>query len=264
MVIPGCCVLVGLAGCLMFTILQSYGISMTVVDVGQGQCLMLSNGTQHVMIDCGGSDGESSGDLAAWELMKIGALRLDALILTHYDRDHCNGVPELLHRITVTAIFLPDMEPENDLRCQIEETAEMMGIEVCYVNTKVSVSFGGGTVTLLPMLDDQMGDNIGLCAVCNMEKFQALVTDDLDVAMEQLLLEEYDIPAVDILVAGHHGSASSTSQALLEAVTPKVVVISVGENSYGHPAEETLRRIKTCGAAVYRTDLYGTLTLKGG
>ena len=90
-----------------------------------------------------------------------------------------------------------------------------------------------------------------------------LVTGDLDFAQEQQLLARYDIPPVELLVAGHHGAADSTSSALLNAVKPQVVVISVGaDNLYGHPAPETLDRLESAGVRVWRTDCNGTVTLR--
>ena len=70
-----------------------------------------------------------------------------------------------------------------------------------------------------------------------------------------------NLPEVEVLVAGHHGSKQSTSQALLEAVAPETVVISVGQNTYGHPAPETLARLSAAGAQVYRTDRQGGITV---
>lgn len=87
-----------------------------------------------------------------------------------------------------------------------------------------------------------------------------LVTGDCDMRSEQALLEQYSLPQVELLVAGHHGAAESTSQALLRWVQPETVVISVGaENHYGHPDQETLARIEAAGGAVFRTDQDGTL-----
>ena len=87
-----------------------------------------------------------------------------------------------------------------------------------------------------------------------------LITGDLPRASEQVLLSRYDLPQVELLVAGHHGSSTSTSQALLSRVRPESVVISVGaDNPYGHPSPETLERLTAAGAAVYRTDQLGTI-----
>jgi len=88
-----------------------------------------------------------------------------------------------------------------------------------------------------------------------------LITGDMSAATEKLLLQEYDLPDLEILIAGHHGSKNSTSQALLNALTPDTVCISVGSNSYGHPADETMRRLAEHHCTVYRTDMQGTIHL---
>ena len=86
-----------------------------------------------------------------------------------------------------------------------------------------------------------------------------LITGDMERATEKKLVDTYSLPDVDVLMAGHHGSRDSTSGELLEAVTPETVVISVGSNSYGHPAEDTLQRLARAGCRVYRTDHHGTV-----
>ena len=99
------------------------------------------------------------------------------------------------------------------------------------------------------------------CAGCTAGDFDLLITGDMSTATERLLLERYDLPDTEVLVAGHHGSKYSTSNALLEALTPETAIISVGSNSYGHPADETLRRLAESGAAICRTDKQGTIHL---
>ena len=105
-------------------------------------------------------------------------------------------------------------------------------------------------------------NNASLSVLLEHEETRILVTGDMDAAGERQLLRDHLLPQVSILVAGHHGSKSSTSDTLLSAVSPKIVVISVGENRYGHPAAETLSRITETGAAIYRTDQQGTIRLK--
>ena len=75
------------------------------------------------------------------------------------------------------------------------------------------------------------------------------------------LIETYNLPDIEVLMAGHHSSKNSTSKELLDAVTPGTVIISVGSNSYGHPAEDTLRRLARAGCDIYRTDRHGTVYL---
>ena len=263
LVIPGCCITGGLVICLIFTMLQNQALTLTVLDVGQGQCLILSNGNQTVLVDCGGSLGEASGDLAAEELMKVGENHVDALILTHYDSDHSAGVIELLSRISVSTIILPNIEPKNENRQDIETFANNHDVGIYYVATEAQISFADGSICVFPPVGPQDEDNLGLSVLCDVGEIQILVTGDIDKGEEHLLLKAYDIPDVDILIAGHHGSKYSTSEELLATVKPEIVIISVGKNSYGHPADETLKRITQCGAVIYRTDLYGTVKLKG-
>jgi competence protein ComEC len=102
-----------------------------------------------------------------------------------------------------------------------------------------------------------------LSLLCQAGELDILVTGDMDQYAETALLSAQDIPDIDILVAGHHGSKTSTSQTLLEQTLPEIAVISVGANSYGHPAQETLDRLSSIGTEVYRTDQNGTITFKG-
>ena len=95
------------------------------------------------------------------------------------------------------------------------------------------------------------------------EDFEVLVTGDMGSDVEQKLLEHTALPDIEVLVAGHHGSEYSTSPELLAAVQPKIICISVGAgNRYGHPGENTLKRMEEAGAEVYRTDLNRTITIQ--
>ena len=91
-----------------------------------------------------------------------------------------------------------------------------------------------------------------------------LITGDMTRSTELRLLEQKQLSATELLVAGHHGAETSTGYALLNRLRPQTVLISVGaDNAYGHPAPETLERIEAVGAAVYRTDVCGTITIRG-
>ena len=103
-----------------------------------------------------------------------------------------------------------------------------------------------------------------LCVLFQPENCDILITGDRSSAGEVALLEKADLPDLEILVAGHHGADSSTSMELLNQTRPEVVLISAGaDNRYGHPNWETLERLKLFGCKVYRTDLEGTIILRG-
>ena len=91
--------------------------------------------------------------------------------------------------------------------------------------------------------------------------FDALITGDMDQIIEGRLIKYGDLPDIELLVAGHHGSKYSTSEELLLAARPETAVISVGYNTYGHPADETLERLAAAGCDIYRTDWSGTVTI---
>ena len=104
---------------------------------------------------------------------------------------------------------------------------------------------------------------MSLCVLFDTEKCDILVTGDRNAFGERSLLRHADIPNVDVLIAGHHGSKYSSCQELLEATRPQIVCISVGaDNPYGHPAQEVLDRFSGFGCTVYRTDQQGTITIR--
>lgn len=97
--------------------------------------------------------------------------------------------------------------------------------------------------------------------LCSMGEYDVLITGDADSAVEAMLIKYFDLPDIELLMVGHHGARSSASWELLTAVKPETAVISVGHNSYGHPAPETLDRLDSAGVRVYRTDRHGTVTI---
>ena len=263
-IVPVCCCSVTLAAALVFNMasLRGGGLTVTVLDVGQGQSVLLSAQGGTVLVDCGGSGGEDPGDIAADYVQAMGRSTLDLLVLTHYHSDHACGVPELMERLTVTTLAVPDVEPESPLRAEILALAEEKGTEVVFIEEDTAVELGGASLTLYAPLGTGGGNEEGLSVLAALGDFEALITGDMNAAVEQRLIKYGALPDIELLVAGHHGSASSTSAELLEAVMPEYAVISVGYNSYGHPAPETLDRLAQAGCAVWRTDLQGTVTVR--
>ena len=116
----------------------------------------------------------------------------------------------------------------------------------------------------MPPLGAYNDNEQGLSIIASSGKFEVLITGDMGMETELRLVEYADIPDIEMLVAGHHGSRNSTSKVLLDAAKPEIVAISVGINSYGHPSAETLTRLREADAVVYRTDENGTITVKFG
>jgi competence protein ComEC len=117
---------------------------------------------------------------------------------------------------------------------------------------------------MIPGKHDKVDNERSMCVLFQTENCAILITGDRSTVGEKALLQQVALPPVDILIAGHHGSGSSTGMELLTKIQPKIAVISVAENNYyGLPAEQTLYRLRLFGCRVYRTDLEGTIVFKG-
>ena len=231
--------------------------SITMLDVGQGQCILLQSQGRTFLVDCGGDNDEITADLAAETLLGRGIDTLDSVILTHYDRDHMGGLPYLLTRVDTDILILPDTEDQGK-QALLPDSAETLLVSdtviMEYEDTRITV-FG-------PVYEGYSNEN-SLCVLFETENCAILITGDRSGFGERMLLRQFEIPDVDILVAGHHGSQYSATEELLDAVTPETVLISLSEdNNYNHPAPELLERLAQRGCTVYRTDMSGTITIR--
>ena len=213
-----------------------------------------------LLVDCGGSGPEDPGDTAADYLQSLGLTRLDTLILTHFHADHAGGVPQLLARLEVDTLVLPAVTPEDPLRLEIEAAAQASGAELLWVTEPMELTLGGARLRVFAPLGAGSANEEGLSVLCSSGDFDVLMTGDMDGTIERRLVKYGDLPDIELLVAGHHGSKYATSEDLLLAVQPEYAVISVGYNRYGHPAPEVLERLAAAGCEIYRTDWSGTLT----
>ena len=235
-------------------------LDAAAVDVGQGQSVILKSGTEFALVDCGsGNSWRDAGCDAADQLLTMGCRSVDRVILTHFDDDHINGVEHLLARMNVKTLTVPEMD--SGARDAVLDLAEAYGTAVETVMEETVLPFGDAELTIFPPLGTSGSNELGLTILATAGENDFLITGDMERATEKKLVETYSLPDIEVLMAGHHGSKGSTSEELLEAVTPETAIISVGTNSYGHPAEDTLRRLARAGCAVYRTDRHGTVYL---
>lgn len=233
---------------------------VTVLDVGQGQSVILQAEGKTFLVDCGGDTESGAADMAAETLLSMGISRLDGIVLTHYDRDHSGGVDELLTRIDTDAVFLPHSLDETGAGDLIRSLVGECAVEVW---EDLTVSFEGGELALFAPISYNSGNESSMSVLFRTENCAILLTGDMGTAGERLLMKYHELPQVDVLVVGHHGSKTSTSQALLEAVRPAYALISVGANNYyGHPADAVLLRLDLFGCIIYRTDENGTITFR--
>ena len=262
-ILPVCAGVITLCAALLLTrfSLLSGPLIITMLDVGQGECVLLCSCGRTALIDCGGNDG-NAGDVAADYLQSLGISHLDLLVLTHCHDDHANGVPELLERLEVSALVVPQVREESAYREEILALARAERAEITELDENMALSFGEATLTLYAPLGDGGDNEEGLFVLATCGEFDLLVTGDANSFVESLLVKYGHLPDIEVLAAGHHGSASSVSETLLDAVTPEICLISVGYNTYGHPADDVLLRLADRNIDIYRTDLMGNLTVR--
>ncbi len=244
--------------CITFTCMEPRldNYRLTVLDVGQGQCVLLQSKGRTYMVDCGGTSDKIAANVAATHLHSQGIFRIDGIILTHYDKDHVGGLTYFLERIAADTVYLPNVDdcpltlPPGQATEKVEAVTEIL----C----------GRAKLTMIPGRNGEVDNETSTCILFQAENCDILITGDRATAGEAYLLEQYDLPDLEVLVAGHHGSNSSTKDQLLDKTKPEIVAISVGEdNHYDHPGIFTLLRLQVRSCRILRTDLHGTILIRG-
>ena len=235
------------------------------LDVEQGDSTLVVTPSGRQMLIDGGPDGDVTSQRLAG-LLPGGDRSLDVVLMTHLDADHSLGLLGVLDRFAVGAVLTGAHPMDSAIRPQWEQALERNGV------TPVEVSAGHGIVleegveleVLNPvpgrLFGDTNNDSVAVRLVYG--STSVLLAADMEEDAELRLVNAGPIISSTVLKAGHHGSATSTTQQFLDAVGPAVSVVSAGlDNQYGHPAPDVLQRLEASLGAqnVYRTDLQGTI-----
>lgn len=233
------------------------------VDVGQGDCVLVTYKGESVLVDAGPA---SSGEKTA-EYVSMYSPHVDYFIITHPHEDHMGGAADVLESVSVDHLVMSTAVSGEEFYSEAVNEAKKQGCEIVCLTDGVVYDTGNITVTIYDLFDFEYDDlnNASLFVKIEVGGTSLLITGDAEVEEEayavSLLGDELD---VDILKVGHHGSRTSTSEELLALVTPDEAVISCGlNNSYGHPTSEVLERLISFGTVIYRTDKEGTVILRG-
>ncbi len=242
---------------------KSAGYTLTVLDVGQGQGIVVTSGEYTAVIDCGSTTDPDPGETVERYIRSAGRGRVDALVLTHYHADHANGAVKLMADMKVGAVIAPEpMFAESDLDEEVVSAAKDAGADIIYVKSVTAVKLGDTELTLYPPMGTKSENERNLMLTVESGDFGTLITGDTPGYLERELVSRYDLGDIECLVVGHHGSSTSTTETLLRAVRPELAVISVGENDYGHPTDEVLERLEDFGIETLRTDIDGDISVK--
>lgn len=228
------------------------------IDVGQGDAILLKCGGQAMLIDAGGND---KGTLVQNYIQKQDIQKLDYVISTHPDSDHCGGLDVVLYKFDCGTIIMPEYTKATNTCRDVIDTLKAKGYSPTLPAAGTSYPFGGASFTILaPLQTADEANNNSVAIMLEHGEKRFLFTGDAEAEEENDIISSGLLADCDVYKAGHHGSRSSSSAALLDAVTPEYCVISCGENnSYGHPHAETLNNLRIRGIKVFRTDEQGSI-----
>lgn len=270
------------AVCLMgiFLIRLPGELNVTMLDVGQGECVGIETREHHVyLVDAGSTSKKKTGQyqIIPW-LKYIGTQSVEGIFITHWDEDHISAVGELLEwskssRVKIRRIFLPDVALKDEVLETLLQQIEEANVSVEYLSAGEHMSDGALQISCLHPYAKKVPEDrndASLVLRLSQDDFQMLLTGDLEKSGEDWLVEQAR-PATQnplrctILDAGHHGASNATGEALLDLAQPGVVLISCGKNNrYGHPAPETLQRLEERGIRWYSTAEVGAIQVQVG
>ena len=240
-------------------IAQAGTLTVTWLDVGQGDAAVIQCGGQSMLID--GGKPEKSSYIYAW-LQQHGLSFLDVIVATHVDADHIGGLSGALNYASVGTAYCPVTTGTTETFQSFVKYLAQRGKKITVPTAGETFALGGAQVQILGPLhraEDSNDNSIVLKVSFGATSF--LFTGDAERAEEQDLLNAGVNLQSTVLKVGHHGSDTSTSYPFLRAVAPQYAVISVGAgNSYGHPTEAVLSRLRDAGVTTFRTDMQGEIT----
>ncbi len=252
------------AGCSVYLSDGFEKTDMVFVDVGQGDCLHIKAGGKNLLIDGGGSFNYNVGKSTLKPyLLKNGVTKIDMAIATHLHTDHYQGLKELsqTYRIKKLGVYEANSVNENHLKKEFktDEILYLAAGDVINMGRNVSVE------VLSPdrgnPLDEKDENKNSLVLRVNVKGSGVLMTGDIDEKGEKTLIADTDIKA-DILKIAHHGSRYSSCEKFIAVAAPKIAVIQVGKNTYGHPSEEVIKRLEEHKITVLRNDEQGAVGIR--
>ena len=244
---------------------QSAELVIAALDVGQGECVCVLSGDRTLMFDCGSIGAlDNAGETAADWLENAGRKQVDTLILSHLHEDHTNGVPLLLELMPVEEIVLsPDADADEGMLSEIQAAAMRHGTTVTYLTGDTRKNYGKMQLQMFAPPEDGSENERCIISLVSVGDYDMLFTGDSLKNAEMDLIERHELPDMELLIVGHHGSKTSSDPAFLDAIRAEDAIISVGRNnSYGHPAWQTLMHLQMAGCNVYRTDRNGTVEVR--
>lgn len=230
-------------------------LKVRFIDVGQGDSILLTCGGQSMLVD-GGKASASSKIYSILQDLKIS--KLDYMVATHPDADHVGGLSGALEYANVENFLSPTLESDTKTWSNLIVRLDNKKVNKIVPSAGDIFKIGTASAVILgPVTQGIDENNNSLVIKITNGEDSFLLTGDAEYNEESSIIYSRKDISSEVLKVGHHGSSHSTSDQFLDAVNPKYAIISVGKNSYGHPTDEVVNKLKSRGIAVFRTDEKG-------
>lgn len=238
-------------------------LSVTFLNVGQGNCVIAESNGHYMLIDGGNSDYSS---FVVSYLRNLGITTLDYVVISHYDADHLSGIIGVLNNYNVTKVISPDYESDTKTYHSYTSIMDKQNNTAIHPSIGEQFNLGAASFQIVAPIkytyEDENNNSVGIKLTDGAHSF--LILGDAEVQSESDIIKTGIDLSCDVYMVSHHGSSNSSFNALLELIHPGFAVISVGHNDYGHPTEQTLNRLSTHNINILRTDQDGTIIAYSG
>jgi beta-lactamase superfamily II metal-dependent hydrolase len=243
---------------------SSQNLTVAFIDVGQGDATLIRDGNGFDILVDGGRKGASEYLLDY--MREVGVDDLEVVLATHADSDHIGGLIAVIEAddIPVESVYYNGYPGITQTWTEFSDAVSSSGLTLNQAQYPNTFTWGGITAQVVNpisgMIDPEQND-ASVVLFVDYAQISVLLPADIDSSIENQLSNRVISLQADILKVAHHGSKHSTSQTFLQEVQPREAIISVGMNSYGHPAPETLSRLMDIETDIWRTDIVGTILL---
>lgn len=238
------------------------GMSVTYLNVGQGDSELIQVNGINMLIDAGTNAG--ANDLVK-DLKNRGIKTIDIAIATHPHEDHIGGMDEVLENFDVKSFYAPKVAHTTKTYENMLKAVKNEGLKIQQIKEGTKIDLGKDTeVQVYSPVKSQYEELNNYSPVMKISYGQNsfMFTGDAESLVEKEILNENKDLKADVLKLGHHGSHSSTSEEFLKAVNPSIAIVSCAkDNKYGHPHKETMSNLKKAGITVYETFRDGDITI---
>lgn len=229
------------------------------LDVGQADSILISNNNHNMLIDAG--NNEDGPKLVKYIKEELNITKFDYVVGTHPHEDHIGGLDDIINNFTIDNILLPEVTTTSKTFEDVLDAIASKNLEITIPKIDSTFKLGEADLSVIYSGTDEKNlNNSSIIIKMVFGDYSYLFTGDAEKEVEDIILKK-DIN-IDVLKVGHHGSSTSSSESFLNKVTPSYAIISVAkENSYNHPSESTINRLRKYTDNIYMTSELGTILL---